>query len=522
MMTYLKHVGNKKHADLKTKSFEEIKVLYEKIKRFDDSFITVDSVEDERQVKKMNKEAGDPKQKRLKKRVVKEEDTTKVPAEQEVTEQGTKKRKSGHVKMIARKSPRPQPEVNSDDEHRKCLRIVALDSTIDSEVMETKSVIASCTRFHHQMEITLLSTEQMDTSGDFWNNQQEWEIVRWRLYEACGVCIPELKDGTVIHMLVERRYPLSKELLQRMLDLGLEVEEKSTSALHLNEIGKKFKLKHETFKMKYLNEDEKWILMTSDQDLSDCIQNSRNVHRSSVRLHHFYDDSHNRDVENFEALDYEDAHLGLDSLSFDDLYNNLRVFESDVKGSSGSSSSTQNVAFVSSESTNNTNDVSTAYGVSTSSGYNSQRENSSSYTNDFDAKEPLTLDKYQSTNCFNCHKTGHFAREYRSKGNQDLRKRDAGNTGYKAKDNGRRPGKQEEPKALQLAQYTEVTSCSKELSMSAKDKFSWSSDTKDTPVNDRFANVEGMHAVPPPMTGNYMPPGPDIEIDESQFTYGPK
>ncbi|GJU63367.1 hypothetical protein Tco_1245202 [Tanacetum coccineum] len=31
-----------------------------------------------------------------------------------------------------------------------------------------------------------------------------------------------------------------------------------------------------------------------------------------------------------------------------------------------------------------------------------------------------------------------------------------------------------------------------------------------------------MHVVPLPMTRNYMPPGPDREIDESQFTYGPK
>ncbi|GKC80802.1 hypothetical protein Tco_1131576 [Tanacetum coccineum] len=76
------------------------------------------------------------------------------------------------------------------------------------------------------------STEEND-QGDFWNNQQEWDIVSWRLYEACGVCILELKDGIVIYMLVERRYPLSKELLQRMLDLGLEVEEESTVALHL-------------------------------------------------------------------------------------------------------------------------------------------------------------------------------------------------------------------------------------------------------------------------------------------------
>ncbi|GJV68369.1 hypothetical protein Tco_1483878 [Tanacetum coccineum] len=60
---------------------------------------------------------------------------------------------------------------------------------------------------------------------------------------------------------------------------------------------------------------------------------------------------------------------------------NQKVFEPDVKGSTRSSSSAQNVAFVSS-STSSTNDVSTAYGVSTSSGHNSQREGSSSYTDE--------------------------------------------------------------------------------------------------------------------------------------------
>ncbi|GKD98213.1 hypothetical protein Tco_1382110, partial [Tanacetum coccineum] len=60
---------------------------------------------------------------------------------------------------------------------------------------------------------------------------------------------------------------------------------------------------------------------------------------------------------------------GVDSLIFDDLYNNLRVFENDVKGSTASSSSPQNVAFVF-ENTSSTNDVSTAYGVSNSSGQN--------------------------------------------------------------------------------------------------------------------------------------------------------
>nr|GEZ65791.1 hypothetical protein [Tanacetum cinerariifolium] len=45
-------------------------------------------------------------------------------------------------------------------------------------------------------------------------------------------------------------------------------------------------------------------------------------------------------------------------------------------------------------------------------------------------------------------------------------------------------------------------------------------DLEDTPVNDRYD--EGMQVVPPPMTGTYMPFGPDVEIYYSNFTYGPK
>ncbi|GJY43961.1 hypothetical protein Tco_0432174 [Tanacetum coccineum] len=70
---------------------------------------------------------------------------------------------------------------------------------------------------------------------------------------------------------------------------------------------------------------------------------------------------------------------GVDILSFDDLYNNLRVFESDIKGSTASSSIPQNVAFVS-ENTINTNDVSTAYCVPNPSGQNSKYEQTLSYS----------------------------------------------------------------------------------------------------------------------------------------------
>ncbi|GJX98925.1 hypothetical protein Tco_0355944 [Tanacetum coccineum] len=53
---------------------------------------------------------------------------------------------------------------------------------------------------------------------------------------------------------------------------------------------------------------------------------------------------------------------GINDLDIDDLYNNLKVFEADIKGFFGSSSNSQNVAFLSTEDTSSNNEVSTANG----------------------------------------------------------------------------------------------------------------------------------------------------------------
>ncbi|GJW69941.1 hypothetical protein Tco_0126858 [Tanacetum coccineum] len=61
------------------------------------------------------------------------------------------------------------------------------------------------------------------------------------------------------------------------------------------------------------------------------------------------------------SLDFEEQC----SLDYDDLYNNLKVFEADIKGSFESSSNSQNVAFLSAEDTSSSNEVNTTNGVST-------------------------------------------------------------------------------------------------------------------------------------------------------------
>ncbi|GJR87580.1 hypothetical protein Tco_0211591 [Tanacetum coccineum] len=52
-------------------------------------------------------------------------------------------------------------------------------------------------------------------------------------YESTRVHLLELENGTMIHMLVEQRYPLTRELMQRMLEHKLEVQKETENALNV-------------------------------------------------------------------------------------------------------------------------------------------------------------------------------------------------------------------------------------------------------------------------------------------------
>nr|GEU86753.1 ribonuclease H-like domain-containing protein [Tanacetum cinerariifolium] len=121
----------------------------------------------------------------------------------------------------------------------------------------------------------------------------------------------------------------------------------------------------------------------------------------------------------------------IDNLDIDDFYNNLKFYEADIKGSSGSSSNSQNVDFVSTESTISTNELNDAY----------------SRKLEFNVKEPVGFDKTK-VECFNCHRRGHFARDCKTARKSGNRSRDAGNTRYRGRDNGKRLAREEDEKAL--------------------------------------------------------------------------
>ncbi|GJU73359.1 hypothetical protein Tco_1264764 [Tanacetum coccineum] len=73
-----------------------------------------------------------------------------------------------------------------------------------------------------------------DEKDDIWMNQLDWKLLKWKLHENCGVHTLFM-DGTPmqINMLGENKYPLMKDLLEKMLNLQLEDEEESTMAFEL-------------------------------------------------------------------------------------------------------------------------------------------------------------------------------------------------------------------------------------------------------------------------------------------------
>ncbi|GKD22011.1 hypothetical protein Tco_1223714, partial [Tanacetum coccineum] len=103
--------------------------LYEKIKRFDDSFIAIGSAKDEKVIKEMNEQAADASKKRVKK-----DDSVKVEIKEE---EETRKRKLGKRKKM--KSKKRKFTSKDDEEIRLCLTIALdEDKEVDYEILDKK------------------------------------------------------------------------------------------------------------------------------------------------------------------------------------------------------------------------------------------------------------------------------------------------------------------------------------------------------------------------------------------------
>ncbi|GJU99609.1 hypothetical protein Tco_1328880 [Tanacetum coccineum] len=65
-----------------------------------------------------------------------------------------------------------------------------------------------------------------------WRNQQDYRVLDWKLYDSCGVHSLR-KQNVHIHMLVEKRYPLTPATITDMLNRKLQADHWNKMCYHL-------------------------------------------------------------------------------------------------------------------------------------------------------------------------------------------------------------------------------------------------------------------------------------------------
>ncbi|GJV65039.1 hypothetical protein Tco_1475867 [Tanacetum coccineum] len=272
-----KKPGTWKLAQLKKFSFDEVKAEFEKLVKQVDEFEPINFKVTKEDLKRFGKE--------LQSKVVKKQKTThdeaQVPAEEKIEEEKTPKKTGKRVKSIARKGVHSKGESShkDDKEMKMWLSVVPdedkegdyepLDSKEPDEIYQNMITRSNGSkRFFSNIMNVLSRIDREDLNsihrlvmdkyrenepegfdrilwGDLrvmynpspddalWISQHAWKLDFWKLHESSRVHTIMTDIGIIVYMLVENRYPLERSVLSQMLDLKLQAEDESETALEL-------------------------------------------------------------------------------------------------------------------------------------------------------------------------------------------------------------------------------------------------------------------------------------------------
>ncbi|GJY01021.1 putative reverse transcriptase domain-containing protein [Tanacetum coccineum] len=195
MIVYLKNQSNYKMKDFEGMSYDEIRPIFEKVWDFNHNFVPMD-LEIEKEKKK--------------------------PAEfQEIEIEQIEKDTTGKKKKSL---------------PRKRRRIPREDVAVDVDSLSTKQDIVELYRLVKERYSSskpegydlmlwgdLHTLFEPDEVSEIWMNHNEYNLISWSLCDFCGVHILLMHNGIAIHMLTEKKYPLSQEMKSKMLRASVSV-----------------------------------------------------------------------------------------------------------------------------------------------------------------------------------------------------------------------------------------------------------------------------------------------------------
>ncbi|GJZ04225.1 hypothetical protein Tco_0537500 [Tanacetum coccineum] len=180
MSTYLKNMAGYKHNQLKNKSFDDIQKLFDKAMKRVNTFVDMDTELVEGSEQKMDEDKETSELQRL-------------------------------IEVVP-------------DEKKVAIDVIPLATKPPSILVKAKY---GSTRPEEGYERVLWgdlkTTFDPHVEDQVWRNQQDYRLLDWKLYNSCGVHSLR-KQNVHIHMLVEKRYPLTPATITDMLNRKLQAD----------------------------------------------------------------------------------------------------------------------------------------------------------------------------------------------------------------------------------------------------------------------------------------------------------
>nr|GEU69549.1 reverse transcriptase domain-containing protein [Tanacetum cinerariifolium] len=201
--------------------------------------------------------------------------------------------------------------------------------------------------------------------------------------------------------------------------------------------------------------------------------------------------------------------VDLEDQSLNDLSNNLKIYEVEVKNSSSTSPTTQNIAYVSSQNTDNINEsvsaVTSVFAASTKVLVSGLPNVDNLSDAEMDLKWQMAMLTMRARRFLQRTRKNLRANGTTSRGFDMSKCGDVGSYDWSFQAD-------EEPTNYALMAFTSSSS-----SASDSELISSESDVSmpTSPVHDRYQSGEGYHAVPPPYTGTFMPPKLDLVFHDA-------
>ncbi|GJT62199.1 putative reverse transcriptase domain-containing protein [Tanacetum coccineum] len=275
MVKYLKNQGNYKISDFKGMSYNEIRPIFEKVWDFNQHIepmehgsekmkspekIEEEDVDTQKEMKEMSKESGAKRKKSLPRK------STRGTVKRQKMDQETEKEDlKGYLDIVPREEFAEDVEslstkypivdwktcvltenfmyyqVFRGDGSSKNYKVLSemLEDFDRQDVMDLYRLVKerySASRpegYDLMLWGDLHTLFEPDEEDEIWKYQHEYNLISWRLCDFCGIHILLMQNGIAIHMLTEKKYPLSQEMITMMLNKRLEVDHESTQAYEL-------------------------------------------------------------------------------------------------------------------------------------------------------------------------------------------------------------------------------------------------------------------------------------------------